>query len=815
MTKQLTMKAGVVMFAALALAGVLAIWAFGTYWPVAAQTTSSDVTRSFSASQVAPGDTLDVTITLNTGVLVEVAETMPADWTYQSVKPSSVTGADIAVTQSGQTLSFNVLTGEPVTYTVMAPSAAGSGMFSGMYAITGTPNIMIGGDNTVAVASDGTPTPGDSDTGADVSTQVPGASVQITLSGQASTGISPNEDIMVDLAGFGVPSSIADAAINISSDDFRGSPADVVVNGTKITMTIPNITPAGTDQTRSVSGDYTIRFKQAAGITNPASAGTKTIKWVEDAPGGAQKQADVTIQRVIELSKKSGARGTMTTATLKGFANGTATVHVNDDNLGEVTIADNLGTLDIDTTPSDFMAGENTITAVDASGEDQDVSATFTISPKVALDPAETSAAKTVKVKLSDWTEEGAVTVTLGGNPQTTDPASPTVGTDGKAEFTFDVPATANRGTQTVKVSVGEESATASLKIGVLSLTVSPSMAVPGQQVTVSGSGFKASTNVATLEIKEMDVKPADARSTSSGRVTATFMVPLTVGAGTHTIDLVVDGRPAVGELEVPKPSISLDPVQSVPGSVISVSGSGFAAGERVEVLYGPNADSLRFESTGVADGNGGVSLRLEIPGGAGVGATNMVKVQVRPATPDPNVKISATAEHKTPGPMITLPETAQVGTLATVSGTNFAVFSLLTVELGTHNVTPATAETDKNGAFEIMVRVPRVSAGSHTVTVTDRSIATNSATESFTVVTTAVVSTPEEVFGVLGTKLVSVWSLDNATKEWSAYFPGAPEGVSDLAGVSSRDIVWINVNADVVFQGGMLTTGWNLISLE
>ena len=153
MSKQLTMKAGVVMFAALALAGVLAIWAFGACQSVAAQTTSADVTRSFSATQVEPGETLDVTITLNTGLIVEVAETMPDGWIYQSVMPSSVTGHDIPVRQSGQTLSFNVLNGEPVTYTVMAPSQGGGRTFSGMYAITGTPNIMVGGDTTVTVGS--------------------------------------------------------------------------------------------------------------------------------------------------------------------------------------------------------------------------------------------------------------------------------------------------------------------------------------------------------------------------------------------------------------------------------------------------------------------------------------------------------------------------------------------------------------------------------------------------------------------------------------------------------------------------------------
>ena len=81
---------------------------------------------------------------------------------------------------------------------------------------------------------------------------------------------------------------------------------------------------------------------------------------------------------------------------------------------------------------------------------------------------------------------------------------------------------------------------------------------------------------------------------------------------------------------------------------------------------------------------------------------------------------------------------------------------------------------------------MPRLSAGSHTVTVKDGADPANTATETFTVVDTPVVETPEEVFGELGDKLVSVWSLDNTTKAWSAYFPGAPEGVSDLTGVAA-----------------------------
>ena len=59
---------------------------------------------------------------------------------------------------------------------------------------------------------------------------------------------------------------------------------------------------------------------------------------------------------MIKLSATAGTRGTMTTATFKGFANGSATVNLNGEKLDEVTITDNTGTLEIDTTSSKFKA---------------------------------------------------------------------------------------------------------------------------------------------------------------------------------------------------------------------------------------------------------------------------------------------------------------------------------------------------------------------------------------------------------------------------------------------------------------------------
>ena len=134
----------------------------------------------------------------------------------------------------------------------------------------------------------------------------------------------------------------------------------------------------------------------------------------------ANKEDKVSINWVISLSKDKGTRGTESTATFKGFANGTATIELNGDKLGEVTIADNLGTYELDTSSAKFVKGtDNAITARDADGNwqtDPD-GATFEITPTVTVDPEETPVSKSVTVSLSDWPDGRITSVALGGEP--------------------------------------------------------------------------------------------------------------------------------------------------------------------------------------------------------------------------------------------------------------------------------------------------------------------------------------------------------------------------------------------------------------
>ena len=86
------------------------------------------------------------------------------------------------------------------------------------------------GDSMVTVAAaptNGGNGGGDGEAGSpiELSSQEPGAAVQITINASTATAIAPNQDIRVDLGAFSVPSTIADSAVDISSDGYNGNPA--------------------------------------------------------------------------------------------------------------------------------------------------------------------------------------------------------------------------------------------------------------------------------------------------------------------------------------------------------------------------------------------------------------------------------------------------------------------------------------------------------------------------------------------------------------------------------------------------------------
>ena len=556
----------------------------------------------------------------------------------------------------------------------------------------------------------------------------------------------------------------------------------------------------------------------------------------------------MTINRVIKLSATAGTRGTMTTATFKGFANGSATVNLNGAKLGEVTIADNTGTLELDTTSSKFMANRmvndevvpNEITATDASGNPNtpEASGKFTISPKVVLDPEETSVSKMVTVKLSDWPRgNDIVEVKIGATATGTDQDPDTEGIqlahkidgDGKVDFMVLVPSGVNRGTQTVKVTGTDPdddgdktapSASASLKVGVLSLSAQPAMVVPGQQITIQGSGFVANDSFSSVMVGGIPVAIAPAVTASSaGDIVITIDVPSpagnAIGSGEKAIVVTATGsnRVAEGEIEIPKAAITLDPVTSRRGTTVSVGGSGFPSGDLVQVKYDNNGTSVTV-AAGAADASGAISIDFVVPSYARIGTEHDVEA----ISVGVYAGVTANATHETPGAMVTL-STQQIasGQNITVSGVNFPAFATVAVmEIGGVDVRPVPAPaTSINGDFESTVLVPQLELGNQTVTVR---VSSTTITTFLELATATVSRAPADVFASLGDRLVRVWYLERSTQVWSFYDPDPDVAAfNTLTEVSTGQNVSIIISsgANIGFQDKTLYPGTNPIALD
>ena len=181
-------------------------------------------------------------------------------------------------------------------------------------------------------------------------------------------------------------------------------------------------------------------------------------------------------------------------------------------------------------------------------------------------------------------------------------------------------------------------------------------------------------------------------------------------------------------------------------------------------------------------------------------------------------LNVTETEEHRTPDAVVTPSQAqAQRGSTITISGENFHTFRSVEIKIGDSDVTPSATTTDGIGSFSADVLVPGLSLGNKNIKVVVNEV---TVVEFLEIVATPVSTTKSaaDVFEPLATAgvLTVVWHFDNDTKAWSFYDP-RPEVAAavDLTEVSTGDNVWIQVTADMDFQGETLTTGWNNITLD
>ena len=533
---------------AMLLATFLAMGAFSV-----AQANEHSATRSFSATTVAPGAEITVTIALSAyGGGGSVAETLPAGFTLNSRSVEWDGGG--AFDRSTDTQVRVVLLDEGVTsvsYKVTAPSSAGGPHgFSGNFVNFDGESEAVGGVSMVTVAAATNGGNGEPGTGITLSSTTAGAAVQVVIKASADTAKTSANDITVNLAKFGVPTSIPERSIIIGDDSaaghtgntarYIGEPGSVTVSGTKVTLSLYARFPGSSnDSAGTLEGGYTITFKQSAGITNPPVAGTATVTVSDGDTTGHTLTA--TIQSVVSLSKGSGARGTDVTVEGVGLGAGGATVYLvngacadqgdlaedvpcteeDDISLGTGNVSSGKVEVDIETSSSDFeegvdqinkdgaatrpyastdsLRGRNHITIVDGTGKIVDKSAYFTVTPTIGVDEDAVQQGDELTIIVEDWYYGTVTSVTIGDESAVIVDRGRSIG-----DFEIDiiVPPSARLGEQELKVTGTEtdrqgsltadkaDVAKGSVIVGALGIEVEPSSFVLGQQFTINVKGF-------------------------------------------------------------------------------------------------------------------------------------------------------------------------------------------------------------------------------------------------------------------------------------------------------------------------------------
>ena len=694
-----------------------------------------------------------------------------------------------------------------------------------------------------------------------------GAATNVRVGATTTVAIPIGDPIKIGLPGFGVPDSIDESDVLIRETESDSSvntavPASVTTSKTTIELLIPDMDLA--DATASgiqVGSTILVIFQQSAGITIPTTAGTYYAT-VNGIPDNIDLTADpkiepdpgntLLVERSLSLSKTKGSRGTEVTVTGKGYNKDVNSLFVDEDQDGvldadEITISSTIS-VDKGGFSHTFTVGDRYpdpvhVNALDISGipyRDRDSAEdqtwpTFDISGSLSLSKDSVKHGEKIELRLADFAGPTVTEAMVGSAMVTPDPAQSLTG--GKAKFEVTIPATGLAiGKQRISVEVGDESATADVTIEGLPLTLSPTSAVPGQEITIRGSGFTPGAALQYIKIDSLnaldDSDPA-VLVTGTGNVVANVMIPKLVDGEGDTILVEVkengdmngddeglgraggNEREGVVTMTIPKPTLTLDPTTSRPGSTVTATGTGYVVGANVNIRYGAATTSVN------ADGTGNWIKSFVVPINTDVPSKNTVTASSGNNT---EADKSAEAMHTVPGGTLSVsPTSGPPGTRITITGDGFQAYApLVELTVGNLEIPHSGVNTDADGDFETTVVLPALPSGTHSLFVGiggTRDNPDNSESLVFTVGETGPASrTTADVFKDLidAGNLERVYHYVNATATWLVFDP-RPDFAefNDYTESTSGQAVWVKVTNDAQFQGQSLFAGWNLIVLQ
>ncbi len=351
--------------------------------------------------------------------------------------------------------------------------------------------------------------------------------------------------------------------------------------------------------------------------------------------------------------------------------------------------------------------GSYTIQTITTPGN---FSTLFTITPKITLVGATSGyVGDQVTVSGSGFSASSTVDIYFDANSAGT-VTSTSNGTFTSATVT--VPES-YRGSHTVK---GRDTAGFSSVVSFTTLqkiTVAPTSGAVGDQITISGTGFTASSNI-TFYMDNVIVTTDATTTNASGSFTNnTFVIPSS-SQGSHIIKAEDGGGySSTGTLTIGH-KMAITPTLGISGTTVTVTGSGFSANASITIKFN-GVPVTTNPATISADTTGSFTGSFNVP----VGLAGIYPVEVTDGTNSASADFESTTDA-TISQMTSAGSPGYVGMELTISGTGFKPDATVTITYTTEPVVLATVPTDGSGNFSVTVTIPPSIGGEHTIVVTD-----------------------------------------------------------------------------------------------
>ena len=503
--------------------------------------------------------------------------------------------------------------------------------------------------------------------------------------------------------GTSVPQATISVSSGIRLDRTSGPPGtSVVINGFGFNASASGVTVVvGTSPGVGVIVNEQGLWTATVSIPT-APSGPLIVRVI--GPGVQPVEATFGVTPVIALSLTRGSPGTALKVDGSGYPANQTNVAVTFGTATATTSADSLGSWSVTLTVPRSPSGTY---QVRSGGSAPAAEAAFVVTPAIAVSTDKGVPGTPVTVTGAGFpASQTGIAVAIG---QATVASNITAAADGGWSATITIPSLSSG---SYPVRSGGSAPVVEVAFAVTPVvSVLPEVASPGTTVAATGAGFGANERGISVTFGQTTLASgivADAQ----GSWTASFAVP-TLPANTYQViasgSLSQSANVKNGSFTITS-KIVLTPPSAVPGSSVSVSGSGFKTSERgIAITF----DGAGLVSGIVADGSGVFQSSFVVPVSAG-GAHS-----IRASSGEASVSSTAEASFRTV-PNISVNRTSGPPSApVTVSGVGFGpgeggiVISFDGIPV-LQNV-----RADGTGSFSVTVQPPPLPTGQHAIQAT------------------------------------------------------------------------------------------------